>query len=85
MQREYVRLTIPLESIDQFDVNDQTYGADVEGRTAGGQVAVVSPSGTNSLHGNAFDYFRNNAVEVRTPFSGAENAETRSRLLRSRC
>jgi hypothetical protein len=70
MQREYVRLTIPLESIDQFDVKDQTFGADVEGGTAGGQVAVVSPSGTNSLHGNAFDYFRNNAIEARTPFSG---------------
>src|SRR5579862_1537137 len=71
MQREYVRLTIPLESIDQFDVKDQTFGADVEGGTAGAQVAVVSPSGTNSFHGNAFDYFRNDAIEARTPFNGA--------------
>ena len=71
MQREYVRLTIPLESIDQFDVKDQTFGADVEGGTAGAQVAVVSPSGTNSFHGDVFDYFRNDAIEARTPFSGA--------------
>ena len=71
MQREYVRLTIPLESIDQFDVKDQTFGADVEGGTAGAQVAVVSPSGTNSFHGNVFDYFRNDAMEARTPFNGA--------------
>ena len=71
MQREYVRLTIPLESIDQFDVKDQTFGADVEGGTAGAQVAVVSPSGTNSFHGNVFDYFRNDAIEARTPFNGA--------------
>ena len=71
MQREYVRLTIPLESIDQFDVKDQTFGADVEGGTSGAQVAVVSPSGTNSFHGNVFDYFRNDAIEARTPFSGA--------------
>jgi hypothetical protein len=71
MQREYVRLTIPLESIDQFDVKDQTFGADVEGGTSGAQVAVVSPSGTNSLHANVFDYFRNEAIEARTPFSGA--------------
>ena len=70
MQREYVRLTIPLESIDQFDVKDQTFGADVEGGTSGAQVAVVSPAGTNSLHGNAFDYFRNQTIEARTPFSG---------------
>ena len=71
MQREYVRLTIPLEAIDQFDVKDQTFGADVEGGTSGGQVAVVSPSGTNSFHGDAFDYFRNDAIEARTPFNGA--------------
>ena len=71
MQREYVRLTIPLESIEQFDVKDQTFGADVEGGTAGGQVAVVSPSGTNAFHGNVFDYFRNDAMEARTPFNGA--------------
>jgi hypothetical protein len=71
MQRQYVRLTIPLDSIDQFDVKDQTYGADVEGGTSGAQVAVVSPSGTNSLHGNVFDYFRNDALEARTPFSGS--------------
>src|SRR5215472_559780 len=70
MQREYVRLTIPLEAIDQFDVKDQTFGAEVEGGTSGAQVAVVSPSGTNSLHGNVFDYFRNQAIEARTPFSG---------------
>src|SRR5271166_733773 len=70
MQRQYVRLTIPLDSIDQFDVKDQTFGADVEGGTAGGQVAVVSPSGTNAFHGDVFDYFRNNAIEARTPFNG---------------
>jgi hypothetical protein len=70
MQRQYVRLTIPLDSIDQFDVKDQTFGADVEGGTAGGQVAVVSPSGTNAFHGDAFYYFRNNAIEARTPFNG---------------
>ena len=71
MQREYVRLTIPLDSIAEFDVKSQTFGADVEGGTAGGQVSVVSPSGTNSLHGDLFDYFRNDAIEARTPFNGA--------------
>lgn len=70
MQREYVRLTIPLDSIAEFDVKSQTFGADVEGGTAGGQVAVVSPSGTNAFHGDVFDYFRNDAIEARTPFNG---------------
>jgi hypothetical protein len=71
MQREYVRLTIPLDSIAEFDVKSQTFGADVEGGTAGGQVAVVSPSGSNIFHGDLFDYFRNNAIEARTPFNGS--------------
>lgn len=70
MQREYVRLTIPLDSIAEFDVKSQTFGADVEGGTAGGQVSVISPSGTNSFHGDLFDYFRNDAIEARTPFNG---------------
>jgi len=70
MQREYVRLTIPLDSIAEFDVKSQTFGADVEGGTAGGQVAVVSPSGTNTFHGDVFDYFRNDGIEARTPFNG---------------
>ncbi|WP_180539693.1 TonB-dependent receptor, partial [Nevskia soli] len=69
-QREYVRLNIPLDSIDQFQVQTQTFGADVEGGTAGGQVVVVTPSGTNAFHGDIFDYFRNDAMEARTPFNG---------------
>ncbi|HLH02722.1 MAG TPA: TonB-dependent receptor [Bryobacteraceae bacterium] len=70
-QREYVRLTIPLDSIDEFDVKAQTFGADVEGGTAGAQVSVVSPSGTNAFHGSAFDYFRNDAIEARSPFNAS--------------
>jgi hypothetical protein len=70
-QREYMRLNVPLDSIDQFQVQSQNFGADVEGGAAGGQVAVVSPSGTNSFHGDLFDYFRNDALEARTPFNGS--------------
>ncbi len=70
-QREYMRLNIPLDSIDQFQVQTQTFGVDVEGGTAGGQVNVVTPSGTNVLHGDIFDYFRNDAMEARTPFNGS--------------
>ncbi len=69
-QREYMRLNIPLDSINQFQVQSQNFGADVESGTAGGQVSVVSPSGTNSVHGDLFDYFRNSAMEARTPFNG---------------
>ncbi len=69
-QREYVRLTIPLDSIDEFQVQSQNFGADVEGGTAGGQVAVATPSGSNAFHGDVFDYFRNDVLDARSPFDG---------------
>ena len=70
-QREYMRLNIPLDSIQEFQVQSQNFGADTQSGTAGGQVTVVSPSGTNSWHGSAFEYFRNNALDARSPFDGA--------------
>jgi hypothetical protein len=70
-QREYMRLNIPLGSIREFQVQSQNFGADAQSGTAGGQVSVVSPSGTNSFHGEIFDYFRNNALDARSPFDGA--------------
>jgi hypothetical protein len=70
-QREYMRLNIPLDSIAEFQVQSQDFGADTQSGTAGGQVSVASPSGTNNLHGQAFDYYRNNALDARSPFDGA--------------
>ena len=69
-QREYQRLNIPLDSIQEFQVQSQNFGADAQAGTAGGQVSVASPSGTNSFHGQVFDYFRNNALDARSPFDG---------------
>jgi len=70
-QREYMRLNIPLDSIGEFQVQSQNFGADSQSGTAGGQVSVVSPSGTNGFHGTVFDYFRNNALDARSPFDAA--------------
>ena len=70
-QREYMRLNIPLDSIEEFEVQSQNFGADTQSGTAGGQVSVVSPSGTNSFHGQAFEFFRNDALDARSPFDAA--------------
>ncbi|HEX4277316.1 MAG TPA: carboxypeptidase regulatory-like domain-containing protein [Bryobacteraceae bacterium] len=70
-QREYMRLNIPLYSIQEFQVQSQNFGADTQSGTSGGQVSVVSPSGTNSFHGQVFDYFRNDAMDARSPFDAA--------------
>jgi hypothetical protein len=70
-QREYMRLNIPLDSIAEFQVQSQNFGADTQSGTAGGQVSVVSPSGTNNFHGEVFNYFRNDALDARSPFDGS--------------
>ncbi len=72
-QKEYVRLQIPLDSIAEFQVQSQNFGADV-GMSAGGQLSAASLSGTNSLHGGVFDYFRNDVFDSRSPFDGSSPA-----------
>lgn len=68
-QKEYVRLAIPLDSIAEFQVQSQNFNAD-SGMTAGGQISVASPSGSNAFHGGLFDYFRSDVFDARTPFNG---------------
>jgi hypothetical protein len=64
------RLSISEDAIAEFRVNSQLYTAETGGAT-GGQVEIVSKSGTNTLHGSLFEYLRNSAVDSRSPFDGA--------------
>ena len=65
-QQAYVRLAIPLDTIDEFRVDSMLSTAEV-GATGGPQLAVTSPSGTNRLHGDAFEFFRNNVFDAVQP------------------
>jgi hypothetical protein len=42
------------------------------GRNAGAVVNIVTKSGTNSLHGGFFEYFRNNALDARNYFDQSQ-------------
>ncbi len=48
----------PVDAIREFEVLTSGYDASF-GRNAGGQVNVVLKSGTNQLHGSAYEFFRN--------------------------
>jgi hypothetical protein len=65
-QQAYVRLAIPLDTIEEFRVDSMLAMAE-SGATGGPQLAVTSPSGTNQFHGDAFEFLRNNAFDASEP------------------
>lgn len=65
-QQPYVRLSIPLDTIEEFRVDSMLATAEA-GATGGPQLALTSPSGTNQWHGDAFEFFRNNAFDAVEP------------------
>src|SRR5215470_11206595 len=56
-----------VEAIREYNVVEHTYGAEF-GKRAGGQVSVVTSSGTNNWHGDVFEYLRNSALDARNFF-----------------
>src|SRR5438309_2681285 len=52
-----------VDAVREYNVIQHTYGAEY-GKRAGAQVVVVSSSGTNQLHGAAFEYLRNGALDA---------------------
>src|SRR5205085_10384291 len=63
-----VRLTISQDAVQEFQINRSNYGAELGGAN-GATVNIVSKSGTNALHGTAFGFFRNDALDARNPFA----------------
>jgi len=55
-----------IDAIREFNLLTDTYGAEY-GKRAGGQVVVVTQSGTNALHGSVFEFLRNSALDKGEP------------------
>ncbi len=56
-------LPIPLDSVQEFRTTVTGFTAD-EGRSSGGQVSVVTKSGSNQFHGSLYEYNRNTDFEA---------------------
>lgn len=70
-QESALRLVISTDTIAEFRVNSTLYSAE-QGGGAGGQVNLVSKSGTNEFHGSLFHFFRNDKMDARNPFDTAK-------------
>ena len=57
-----------LDALQEFRIQTSTFAPEY-GRTPGGQVSVVTKSGTNDFHGTAFEYFRNDALDANNWFA----------------
>ncbi|MBV9403868.1 MAG: TonB-dependent receptor, partial [Acidobacteriaceae bacterium] len=57
-----------LDSISEFRILTNNFDAEY-GNYSGGQILVVTKSGTNQFHGNVFEYIRNTDLDARNFFS----------------
>jgi hypothetical protein len=60
-------LPVTLDSVEEFRVTTTNYNAD-QGSSSGAQVALVTKSGTNDLHGSLYEYNRTSATSANDYF-----------------
>jgi len=62
-----------LDSIEEFRVLTNNFDPEY-GNYNGGIITTISKSGSNTLHGNAFEFFRNTALDARGYFDPTRSA-----------
>jgi hypothetical protein len=68
-----------IDSIQEFEVQTNTFAAEY-GRNSGSVVNLVTKSGTNQLHGSAYEFFRNDVLDARNYFNDERFAKPPLRL-----
>jgi hypothetical protein len=61
---------VSVDALQEFRIQTSTYAPEF-GRTPGGQISIVTRSGTNQFHGTAFDYLRNDLLDANDWFAGS--------------
>ncbi len=62
---------VSLDALEEFRIQTSTFAPEY-GRTPGAQVSVLTKSGTNTFHGTAFEYFRNDKLDANDWFANAK-------------
>ncbi len=58
---------VSVDAMQEFRIQTSSFAPEF-GRTPGGQVSIVTRSGTNGFHGTLFEYFRNSVLDARDWF-----------------
>ena len=64
---------LPMDALEEVSVVNSTQAE--FGRNSGGTVNIVTKSGTNTLHGTLYEYFRNNALDARNFFDTTDQPQ----------
>ena len=59
---------VSVDAMQEFRLQTSSFAPEF-GRTPGGQISIVTRSGTNDFHGTAFEYFRNDVLDANDWFS----------------
>ena len=62
---------VSVDALQEFSIQTSTYAPEF-GRLPGGQISIVTRSGTNQFHGTAFEYFRNDALDANDWFANSK-------------
>ncbi len=60
---------VSVDAMQEFRIQTSTYAPEF-GRTPGGQISIVTRSGTNQFHATAFDFLRNDIFDANNWFNG---------------
>jgi Carboxypeptidase regulatory-like domain len=66
------RLSPSVEALTEFTVESSGFKAE-SGHASGGTISFVSKSGTNQIHGSAYEFLRNQDLDARSFFQSTRN------------
>src|SRR5262249_39418019 len=58
---------VSVDAMQEFRIQTSSFAPEF-GRTPGGQISIVTRSGTNAFHGTLFEYFRNDKLDAKEWF-----------------
>jgi len=76
---ETKNFTIPLESVQEFQVVTNGFAPEF-GRATGGLINVITKSGTNEWHGEAHEYYRGGSLTAQDAIGNPPNIDNQNQL-----